>query len=78
MYGCCNNPYNVSETCIQPIIYCDQCGPIYSPITDFISSLYGRLENNYPMNRCKCNNFGVSPRYYVAPHFPCDCRCKCQ
>lgn len=77
MYGYCKNPYNVNDTCYQPRTYCNYCEPVYNPMIEYISNLYGNLENNYPMNRCKYHDFGISPKYYIAPNILCDYRGKC-
>lgn len=65
------------EACHCTNAYCDLCESIYSPITEFYSCKFTNLENNYPVKKCLCHNYGTNPRYYNPPYVPCDCSKKC-
>lgn len=74
--GCnCNSSRNLD--CNKCSEYCDLCMPISSPTTEYFSSKYHALESNYPINKCKCHDFGINPRYYNPIHVPCNCKDKC-
>lgn len=78
--GCFCNSSNYEDrelNCKKCNPYCDQCYPISSPITEYFSDKYHNLEYNYPVNRCKCNPFGISPKYYSQIYKPCNCKDKC-
>lgn len=77
--GCSSCGSNNSNTSCTP--QCKKyisCSP-YSPdtSTEIFSCKYHELENNYPINRSKCVNYGTNPRYYSMPHQPCNCCQKC-
>lgn len=74
----CNCQNNLCErNCTPCNDYCTPCMPIYSPVTEYFSQKYHQLEHNYPLPRCKCNNFATKTRYYNKPHVSCNCRDKC-
>ncbi len=75
----CNNSYfeNRKLSCKKCTPCCKQCYPVNSPITEYFSNKYHNFEYNYPINKCKCNSFGINPRYYSPIYKPCNCKEKC-
>lgn len=75
---CYSNSYSeISKDCNTCNEYCNSCKQISNSTSNCFSAIYSNLENNYPMNKCLCHDFGTNPRYYNPIHVPCNCKDKC-
>lgn len=74
----CISCNNLNTTCVQCKEYLPCSNGYYpNPKIEYFSMLFHNLEYKYPINRSKCNNYGVNPKYYTMLHIPCDCKHKC-